>query len=425
MNSASPAQTTEQLRNLSSEQVTAIKSQYGTPVYAYSEAVLMRQAKSALAFPVPYGLTVRYAMKANPLAGILRIFRDLGLHIDASSGAEVHRALKAGFKPSDIMLTSQQLPPDLKKLVSSGVRFNATSLHQLESFGRLFPGAGLAVRFNVGIGSGHTRSVSVSGPTSSFGIWHEQTGDVQRLLERYDLQLITIHSHIGCGSDPDIWKQAARKTLSLVEVFPTVTRLNLGGGFKVARLATEQSTDLQAVGQDISQMLKTFAHQTGRSLHLEIEPGTMLVANSGTLLATVHDIVSTGPSGYTFLKLDTGMNDIIRPALHRSQHPIVILNHAEKLKEYVVVGHNCESTDLLTPSSSDAEVPSPRVLPETTIGDVAAIEGVGAYCSAMSLVGYNSFARPNEVLVTTSGNIRLINRSQNFEDFTASEVYEG
>src|SRR6185503_12035177 len=202
MKSATP--TLEQLRNLTPEQVASITQEYGTPVYVYSEEVLIHQAKSALAFPAPYGLTVRYAMKANPLAGILRVFHHLGLQIDASSGFEVRRAVKAGFKPSDIMLTSQQLPSDLRELVAAGLHFNATSLHQIETYGRLFPGAEVSVRFNVGIGSGHTKSVSVSGPTSSFGIWHELTGDVQRLIQRYNLRLTTVHSHIGCGSDPEV-----------------------------------------------------------------------------------------------------------------------------------------------------------------------------------------------------------------------------
>jgi diaminopimelate decarboxylase len=305
-----------------------------------------------------------------------------------------------------------------------GITYNATSLHQLETYGRAFPGTSVSVRFNVGIGSGHTRSVSVAGPTSSFGVWHEQSGEVQRLLTRHDLTLTTVHSHIGCGNEPEIYTRAAQKTLELVGQFPTVTRLNLGGGFKVARMPHEQATDLQELGAAVSRLLTGFHDRTGRKLHLEIEPGTMLTASAGTLLTRVQDIASTGSRGYTFLKLDTGMNDILRPALHASQHPIVILaDSIGEQADYVVVGHNCESTDLLTPSPSDSEVPLPRRLPKAAIGDLVAIEGVGAYCSALRAIGYNSFSSPNEVLVTASGEPKLINRSLDIADYTASEIY--
>lgn len=117
------------------------------------------------------------------------------------------------------------------------------------------------------------------------------------------------------------------------------------------------------------------------------------------------------------------MNDILRPALHASQHPIVPVNTNQNLKEYVVVGHNCESTDPLTPSPDDPERPLPRLMPETAIGDIVANEGVGAYCSSMRTVGYNSFTTPNEVMLTTEENIKLISRSIGVDELTAGEIY--
>jgi diaminopimelate decarboxylase len=95
---------------LTPEQASQIASQYQTPCYVYSEDILRNRAKQALATPVPYGLTVRYAMKANPLAAILRIFDDSGIHIDASSGPEVERALRVGIPGDHIMLTCSRSP---------------------------------------------------------------------------------------------------------------------------------------------------------------------------------------------------------------------------------------------------------------------------------------------------------------------------
>jgi diaminopimelate decarboxylase len=407
---------------LAPNQVQDVAKDFGTPVYVYSEQVLRARAQEIMAFPAPFGLTVRYAMKANPLAAVLGVFKSEGIHIDASSGYEVHRAIKAGFRPDQIMLTSQELPPDLVDLVEKGVIFNASSLHQLESYGRNFPGRNVSVRFNCGLGSGHTRSVSVAGRTSSFGVWHEQLDEVQRIASNHHLKITTIHSHIGCGSDPDIWQQAASLTLALVEKLPSVTTLNLGGGFKVARMAGEHATDIRKLGQGVSALLEDFAKQSGRQLHLELEPGTFLAANSGSLVSRVHDITSTGESGFTFLKLDTGMNDFMRPALHASQHPIIVLSQSDSADRYVVVGHNCESTDLFTPHPSDAERPYPRTLRQAAIGDLVVIEGVGAYSSAMRLIGYNSFPSPAELMLEATGKLRLIRRRQGWEDFANAET---
>ena len=401
-----------------------LAKKYDTPCYVYSQAILLDRAQQALAFPAPFGLTVRYAMKANPLQAILKLFHAAGVHIDASSGAEVERAMRAGIPARHIMLTSQEIPNNLPSLMAQGLLYNACSLHQLEEFGRKFPGKELSVRLNPGFGSGHRRSVSVGGPSSSFGIWHEHAGQARIIAKQYGLRITGVHSHIGCGADPEVWHQAANRTLDLLGQFSTATRLNLGGGFKVAHYPGETATNLQAVGDSLSHMLQDFARRTNRRLHLEIEPGTFLVANAGALLTRIIDITSTGTSGYRFAKLNTGLNDFMRPALHGSQHPIIPLTTetAAVQLDYVVVGHTCESTDLLTPLPSDSETPLPRRLPQLQIDDLVAIEGTGAYGSAMRQIGYNSFATPNEVMVTPEGDHQLINRRRTYADFMASEI---
>ena len=94
--------------------------------------VLEASARSALAFPHAFGFTLRYAMKANSNRAVLALFRDLGLHVDASSDPEVERALRAGFAPASIQLTSQVPSPRLEEFVGRGVLYNACSLHQLD-----------------------------------------------------------------------------------------------------------------------------------------------------------------------------------------------------------------------------------------------------------------------------------------------------
>ncbi len=155
----------------------------------------------------------------------------------------------------------------------------------------------------------------MGGPTASFGIWHELKPQVKAIAETFKLIISRIHTHIGSGSDPDIWQNVSLLSLDLVREFPDVVTLNLGGGYKVGRMSFEKSTNLQVVGSPVRENFRRFAAETGRKIKLEIEPGTFLVANSGVLLSTVQDIAKTGDNGYTFLKLDSGMTEVLRPSL--------------------------------------------------------------------------------------------------------------
>ena len=416
----------EQSRLMSWERARAVADAYGTPAYVYDRARLEANRDAALAFPNAFGLTVRYAMKACPNAAIIRLFANGGMHFDASSGPEVHRAMAAGIAGETISLSAQELPEDLGALLDAGIRFNACSLAQLERYGELCPGSDVGLRFNPGAGSGGNNRTNVGGPSSSFGIWHEWVPEVRDLLQRYDLRAIRIHTHIGSGSDPAVWLKVANMNFDLVAQFEDVTVLNLGGGYKVGRMPGEASTDLQSIGAPVKERFQAFAESTGRRLHLEIEPGSFLVANAGTVLARVQDIVSTGESGYAFLKLNTGMTEILRPSLYGAQHPIQILPYDGEARRgtgsYIVTGHCCESGDILTPAPGDAELLGPRELTEARTGDLCVIGGAGAYVASMTAKHYNSFPEAPEVLLEKDGELRLIRRRQALSDLWANEI---
>ena len=189
----------EKLRFLTSEGTLKLREEFGTPFFVYDEATLKGQALKALDFPNAFGLTVRFAMKALPNAAVLQLFDGLGLHIDASSGYEVRRAMAAGITADKISLSSQELPADLPELLDLGIKYNACSLRQLEAYGKARKGDRtdqLGVRFNPGLGSGGTGKTNVGGPASSFGIWHELLPDVKAILDKYDLQPARVHTHI-------------------------------------------------------------------------------------------------------------------------------------------------------------------------------------------------------------------------------------
>lgn len=415
----------ETLRFLTPETARELREEFGTPIYVYDLATLRASAEAALAFPNAYGLTVRYAMKAAPNASILRFFSSLGLHIDASSGHEAWRALRAGIPAEHICLSTQEFPGDFAELHEAGIKLNACSLNQLETFGRLFPGGTCGVRINPGLGSGGTGKTNVGGPHSSFGIWHEWLPQIKEIVEQYDLTIERIHTHIGSGSDPAVWAKVSTMSISLVHEFPDVHTLDLGGGFKVGRMSTEVSTDLQKVGQPVKEAFEKVFADTGRKIKLEIEPGTFLVANSAALLCTAQDVVSTGGAeGMNFIKLDAGMTEILRPSLYAAQHPIIVIPEEERegTDKYLVCGHCCESGDILTPAPNDPEGLLPRELASARPGDIVVIEGAGAYCSAMSSKNYNSFPEAAEVLLDESGVGHLIRQRQTLEQILQNEV---
>jgi diaminopimelate decarboxylase len=407
---------------LTRQQATEVRDRFGTPCYVYDRAGLEAAARRALAFPAPFGLTLRYAMKANPSQGVLAVFRGLGLHIDASSDPEVERALRAGFPAETIQLTSQMPSRRLAEHLARGVRFNACSLHQLEEFGRLAPGREVSVRMNPGLGSGFTNRTNTGGPASSFGVWHEYLGDVKMIAERSGVRITGLHSHIGSGTDPEVWKRVTRMTLDLVAKLPEVTVVNLGGGFKVGRMPGEPTVDLADVGAHVRQELLAFRDRDGRALRLEIEPGTYLVATAGFVVATCVDVVDTGRDGYRFAKLDTGMPEVTRPSLYGAQHPIQVLADGRGEAEVVFVGPCCESGDILTPAPGDPEALAPRRVPRPEIGDLVVVGGAGAYCAAMSTINYNSYPQAPEVMLEPDGTLRLLRRRQSLEQVWANEV---
>ena len=407
---------------LSPELAAEVRERFGTPCYVYDRVALEAAARAALAFPAPFGFTLRYAMKANPSRGILRLFRELGLHIDASSDFEVERAIQAGFAPGEIQLTSQMPSRRLAEHVRRGVLFNACSLHQLDSFGEVAPGHEVSVRMNPGLGTGSTKRTNTGGPASSFGIWHEHLDEVKTIAERHRLRITRLHSHVGSGTDPEIWKRCTRMTLELVAKLPEVRAVNLGGGFKVGRMPEEPTVDLGDVGAHVRGELVAFEARDGRRLGLEIEPGTYLVARAGAVVATCIDVVDTGRDGYLFAKVDTGMTEVTRPSLYGAQHPIDVLARDREAAAVVFVGPCCESGDILTPAPGDPEALGPRWVPRPRIGDLVVVSGAGAYCAAMSTANYNSYPRAPEVMLEPGGTLRLLRRRQEPTNVWADET---
>jgi len=198
----------------------------------------------------------------------------------------------------------------------------------------------------------------------------------------------------------------------------------------VGRNPGEPSTDLAEIGAPVADAFRTFREEEGRELQMEIEPGTYLVAMAGALVSSVQDKVSTtGEAGHTFLKMDAGMTDVLRPSLYGAIHPLTILpgsgetsDVGEETESVVVVGHCCESGDLMTPLAGEAEALGERVMRKAEIGDVIVMDGSGAYCAGMSTKNYNSFPEAPEVLVGGDGSVHLVRKRQSVDDIWVNEI---
>lgn len=368
-------------------------------LFVYERSKLRSAAEEMIGLEMPFGSLVRYAAKANPHPEIVQLFNDMGLHFDAAHPDEAAMLLDYGIEGSKISLSSQTLPMDdiLERVIESGVRPAATSLDHIAKLGRLgcVP---IAIRPNTRQpGSGHNNRTNTAGPSSPFGIWHEQIPEALEMATQRGMVIDRVHTHIGSGADPNSWPRAIAASLEIVEQLPDVTTLDIGGGYKIARMPDETPTDMQQVGSVFADALEAFAARTGREIALELEPGTQLVGNAGTLIGRVEEKKATNQ--YTFLILNTGMNAYLRSALYGAQNDIETLNDAIEREWYLVFGNACESGDILTPAERDPEGLKPRHLKKAEVGDYLAIKGAGAYGLTMAAVRYCHLPEATEVVV--------------------------
>jgi diaminopimelate decarboxylase len=273
-------------------------------------------------------------------------------------------------------------------------------MHQLELFTAQpnHPQA-VGLRVNPGMGSGHNNRLTTGGMAASFGLWHEYVSQALQYTKERGVIIDRLHVHVGTGGDPSKWGEVIDAALAIARQMPDITSLDIGGGFKIAYTEGDIAADMPQVIEVFNEKLADFATVTGRQLRLEIEPGRWLVAHSGCLITEIVDIVDTGADGYTFLRTNTGMNDFLRPAMYGAQHCMRILNDTSDQADYVVVGHACETGDILTPAPHDPEGILARKLNKASIGDLLLIADTGAYCASMSTKGYNAYPDAQEVFI--------------------------
>jgi diaminopimelate decarboxylase len=394
----------------------AIAREHGTPVYVYSAAVVRARYRELNAAFAGYAHAVHYALKANSTLAIVRLLRDLGSRVDANSGGEIELALKAGFSPGDIVFTGVgKTDAELDRAVSLGLQaINAESAGEVERIARLAAARGLrvpvAIRINPDIDPGSHPHISTGLGTNKFGIPIPEAAAVCRqAAAEPGLRLTGLHVHIGSQirSLAPVRRAAAalaRLAGTLREEGVQLEHLDIGGGLGVSYEGAPAPSAAEYADAVLAEI-------RGTGLPLLIEPGRTIVAPAGVLLATVVDVKQHG--GRRFVVLDTGMTELLRPALYGAYHRILPVQRGSAAASGPcdIVGPICESSDTFGVD---------RDLPPVAPGNILSIMDAGAYGSVMAS-NYNRRPLPAEVLVD-EGRARLIRRRQTYEDMLALEI---
>ncbi len=392
-------------------QARALVEEFGSPLYVYDAAIIRRQYKRlATAFG---GLKHRllYACKANSNMAIVKLIHGLGASIDAVSVHEIELAMRCGVPASDILFTPNCVAfAEIERAVELGVLVNIDNLSVLERFGQQYGAKPCAIRINPHILAGGNSHIQTGHIDSKFGISIHQLRHILRIVKGYGMNIAGLHMHTGSDIlDAETFVTGAEILFDHAADFADLRFIDFGSGFKVPYKPDDVSTNVEALGERLTQRFQAFCADYGRELELWFEPGKFLVSESGWLLTTATVLKQT-PS-CVFVGTDSGLHHLIRPMLYDAHHTIVNADRLEGTERiYTVVGCICETDTFGTD----------RKLTETLEGDILAIRNAGAYGFAMSS-NYNSRPRPAEVLVD-NGQARVIRRRETLDDMLATQM---
>jgi len=413
------------LTSLTPETLLAVAERFGTPAYVYDAAIFRRQLASLAAFD-----TVRFAQKACPNVHVQRLFRAGGASVDCVSLGELERALAAGFRvgrhPSEIVFTADVLTRDaLERVVQTRVPVNAGSEDMLTQIGERSPGHPVWLRINPGFGHGHSKKVNTGGESSKHGIWHELLPEALERVDRYGLELIGLHVHVGSGADLEHLKQVCQAMVQLVQrANRDLQAVSGGGGLSIPYDRQSAPVDVAGYFEHWHRARRQIEEHLGHRVELEIEPGRYLTAQAGVLIAEVRATKSMGGNHFTLV--DAGFNDLVRPAMYGAYHELSLIARSGDANDRprratVVAGPLCESGDVFT-QNAQADVLA-RMLPEAAVGDLMVFHDAGAYGASMGS-NYNSRPLPPEILVD-EGELKLIRRRQSIAELLDLELGEG
>ncbi len=394
------------------ELLCSIANTYGTPLYVYNADKITAQFRNLQSSFANSNTRFFYASKALTNINILKHILSIGCSIDCSSVNEAHLAIHVGFKPENILYTSNGIDfSEIEEAVSLGININIDSLSNLEKFGKKYGHSyPVGIRLRPNIMAGGNLKISTGHSNSKFGIPIEQLNEILDLVQQNQIFIRGLHIHTGSEiKDVSVFMKVAEVFFDLVPHFPELEFLDLGGGFKVAYKNNDHITDINLLGNEIEKFLKGLESKHQRKFQCWFEPGKYLVSEAGYLITKVNVLKTSNNT--VFAGVNSGLNHLIRPMMYDAYHRIAnISNTKGDIKTYTVTGNICETDTFGTD----------RSLNEVREGDYLAIYNAGAYGFEMSS-NYNARYKPAEVIVV-DGKASLIRKRDEFADLLRNQI---
>jgi diaminopimelate decarboxylase len=393
--------------------VVELAERFGTPAYLVAPDDLRARARAfAAALREAAGhddVEVVFASKAFPATAVMALFAQEGLGCDVASAGELHLALRAGFEPSRIVHHGNARDDaELRMSLDAGVGYvvidGADDVDRLE---RLTAGSArrqpVLLRVTPGVRGDTHEKISTGQADSKFGVG---LADAPAVLERIratpGLDLQGLHMHIGSQLFSTEPFRVALAAIATLGDFPTS---DLGGGLGVAYTDEQHPPPID---EFVGALVEAANEELGRGRRLLIEPGRALVANGGV---TIYRVVSVKRNVSTWVSVDGGMSDNLRPMLYGARYRADVASRLGGADEVTLSGKHCESGDVVI---RDARLDDPRP------GDVVVTPATGAYGHAMAN-NYNGVTRP-PVIFCADGEARVVVRRETLDDLHSRDV---
>jgi diaminopimelate decarboxylase len=386
-----------------------LAERFGTPAFVVAENDLRARARAFIAAFEATGqadFRVVFASKTFPATAVMRLFAQEGLACDVASAGELHLALGGGFSPSDLVLHGNARDDvEFELALRSGVGMIVLdNFDDIERLARLATRAQpVLIRITPDVRGETHDKISTGQADSKFGFAladaREAIAQVQRIP---GLDLHGLHFHIGSNIRDLAPFRRAIAALAQLGDFPAY---DFGGGLGVAYLDGEEPP---AIEDYVGELVSTAREILGPGKRILIEPGRALVANG---VVTIYRVVSVKRNVSTWVAVDGGMSDNLRPMLYGSRYEADLADRPGGETHVRLAGKHCESGDVLI---EDALLDDPRV------GDLVVVPVTGAYGYAMAN-NYNGVPRP-PVIFCRDGEARAVIRRETFDDLTARDV---
>lgn len=395
----------------------AIARELGTPAYVYSDATLTRHYQVLAEAFTGRDVLIAYAVKANSNIGVLATLGALGAGADTVSGGEMLRALEAGIPANRIVFSGVAKTEDEMRLgLERGIyQFNVESMPELHRLSRIAQEMGkrapIAFRVNPHVEAGGHAHISTGTPETKFGIaWHEADAFYDEASRLPNIDPVGVAVHIGSQImrvEPmrEAWEKVVSLARRLRDRGFSIQRVDFGGGLGVPYKDGEDPDSPMLYARQAREVLGNL------DVRLMLEPGRLIAGNAGVLISRVEYVKER--DGRTFVVLDAGMNDLMRPALYSAHHEVLPVRTpalgAER-RAVDLVGPICESTDRFAKD---------RPMPPLKEGDLVAFMTAGAYGATLSSQ-YNSRPLVAEALVRGDACV-VVRRRPTFEEMIALE----